>query len=167
MAYNTVIQQGRFTADGNAKTIAIRSDWDWMWVYNLSVITAAGAGAGAQFYFQRGMTDGTGVIYTKTAGTQALAVGALAANNGFFYVDSSVYSTGANTALTAITDANPPVVTSVGHGLVVNDVVQFNNLDNQRQIAGIPFTVTAVPTADTFTIGNISMANSTASTSGS
>ena len=53
MSYNTVIQQGRFTADGTNKILAIRSDIDWIRVYNESAITQATLDLGAEFYFQR------------------------------------------------------------------------------------------------------------------
>lgn len=164
MALDTVILQGRFTADGNAKTIELRSDWDWMKVYNETVMYAAGNDIGAEFYFQRGMDDGRGVLYTKEASIGALVPSQLGVNSGFFYVDSSLQSTTARAALTAITAANPPVVTSAGHGLSVGDIVRFDTLNNQPQIAGMDFTVTA--SSVTFTIGNINLVNSTASTTG-
>ncbi len=164
MAYDTVLLQGSFTADGLAKTIEIRSDWDWIKVVNQTVSFAAGGGNGAEFYFQRGMTNGRGLLYTKESTVGALVPTQLAANAGFFYVDSSIQSTGPHTALTGITAANPPVVTSAGHGLSVGDIVRFDTLNNQPQIGGIDFTVTA--SATTFTIGNINLTNSTASTTG-
>jgi hypothetical protein len=164
MAFNTVIQQGRFTADGTDKTLALRADWDWMWVYNETVLYAAGGGNGAQFYFQRGMTDGRGVVYNKLAADDSLQPAQIAADSGFVYVDSSVDSQGANTALTGLTAASPPVVTSAGHGLVVDDVVRFNTLNNQSQINGMDFSVSAA--GATFTVGNINLTNSTASTTG-
>ena len=163
MAYNTAILQGSFTADGNAKILDIRSDWDWIRVFNSTVAYAAGANTGYEFFFQRGMTNGRGVITIKT-GAGASQVGQIAANAGFFYLDSSLQTTGNRTALTGMTDANPPVVTSAGHGLSVGDIVRFDSLDNQPQIAGIDFTVTAV--GATFTIGNINLVNSSASTAG-
>jgi hypothetical protein len=164
MALDTVILQGRFTADGDNKTIALRSDWDWMRVYNETVMYAAGNDDGAEFYFQRGMTDGRGVVYAKEATIGALVPDEIAANSGFFYVDSSIFTQTARAALTAMTAANPAVVTSAGHGLSVGDIVRFDNMDNQPQIAGMDFTVTA--SGATFTIGNINLVNSTASTAG-
>jgi len=164
MALDTVILQGRFTADGNAKTIELRSDWDWMRVYNQTVMFAAGNDDGAEFYFQRGMTDGRGVLYNKEATIGALVPSQLAANEGFFYVDSSIVTPSARAALTGLTAANPPVVTSAGHGLSVGDIVRFDTLNNQPQISGMDFSVTAA--GATFTIGNINLLNSTASTSG-
>ena len=106
----TGTNQGRFTSNGSAKILQIRSDLDWMWVYNQTVQYAAGAGTGAEFYWQRGMTQGRGTIYTKTAVTNALAVSQIAANSGFYLVDSSLNIPGPSTALTGITNGNPPVV---------------------------------------------------------
>lgn len=163
MAYNTAILQGSFISDGTAKLLDIRSDWDWIHVINQTVAYASGANSGYDFYFQRGMTNGRGMVTIKTATGQS-QVGQIAANLGFFYIDSSVQTTTSRAALTGISAANPPVVTSAGHGLSVGDIVRFDSLNSQPQIAGIDFTVTA--SATTFTIGNINLANSSASTAG-
>ena len=164
MALDTVIKQGRFTADGNAKTLDLRCDWDWIKVINETVSYAAGGGDSAEFFFQRGMTDGRGLRYDKEATIGALVPTQIAANSGFFYIDSSVDAPSSRAALTGLTAANPPVVTSAGHGLSVGDIVRFDTLDNQPQIAGMDFSVTAA--GATFTVGNINLVNSTASTSG-
>jgi hypothetical protein len=164
MATNTTILQGRFTSAGTAVTLNLRSGWDWIKVYNQTVLFAAGGGSGAQFYFQNGMTNGRGVVYTKEATIGALVPSQIAANAGFFYVDQSQPVSGTRAAITGLTAANPPVVTSAGHGLIVGDIVRFDTLNNQPQIAGIDFTVTASST--TFTIGNINLTNSSASTTG-
>jgi hypothetical protein len=111
------------------------------------------------------MTDGRGLLYTKEATIGALVPTQIAANAGFFYVDSSLTAPLSNNLLTAITAANPPVVTTAATLPSVGDIVRFNMLDNQPQIAGLDFTVTAAG-GGTFTIGNINLANSTASTSG-
>jgi len=165
MSTNTTILQGRFTSTGQPVQIPLISGWDWIRVYNETVLYAAGAGNGAQFYFQNGMANGQGVLYTKEATIGALVPSQIAANAGFFYLDTSVPTIGANTALTAITAANPPVVTSNGNGLSVGNIVRFNSINNQPQIGGIDFSVTAAST-NTFTIGNINLVNSTASTAG-
>lgn len=164
MALDTVILQGRFTSDGTAKIIELRSGWDWIKVINETVDYASGNDDGAEFYFQQGMTDGRGLVYVKEATIGALVPQQIAANAGFFYIDSSLSAPTARAALTGLTAANPPVVTSAGHGLSVGDIVRFDNLNNQPQISGIDFTVTAV--GATFTVGNINLVNSTASTTG-
>lgn len=171
MALDTVIQQGRFTADGSAKTLSIRSDWDWIKVYNETALAQAAADLGYEFYFQRGMTDGRGTVWTKlgTVANDPVTVGQIAANAGFFYVDSSVTAPGANNALTAITAANPPVITTAATLPSVGDIVRINTLTGgatgQPQISGIDFSVTAAG-GGTFTVGNINLANSDASTAG-
>jgi len=160
---NTIIQQGTFTSAGTAQTLNIRSDVDWMWIYNYTQIAANALSTGYQFYWQRGMAAGTGIEYQSNAAGNAVDITTLAAG-GFTLIDSSDTTLLAAAALTGLTNANPPVVTSAGHGLVVGDIVRFDTLDNQPQIAGMDFTVTA--SAVTFTIGNIALANSTASTTG-
>ena len=64
---NTIIQQGKFTSDGAAKNLAIRSDVDWMVVYNYTNAAATGDDS-VKFYWQRGMDNGTGVYYYKDGG---------------------------------------------------------------------------------------------------
>jgi len=162
---NTIIQQGYFTADGSAKILSLRSDVDWMWVYNYTQTAANAAATGYQFYWQRGLSDGDGFEYQSNAGSTAIDMTVLgAAGGGFTLIDSSSTTLPARAALTGLTNANPPVVTSAGHGLIVGDIVRFTDLDNQEQICGIDFTVTAAGV--TFTVGNINLANSTASTAG-
>lgn len=160
----TGTNQGRFTSAGQAVTIQLRSDLDWMWVKNETVSYAAGAGTGAEFYWQRGMTQGRGTVYTKTAATNALAVGQIAAASGFYLVDSSVNIPGASTALTAI-DGNtgafnsPQVLTGNTNGLPITAVVGANNpagvvrifsTVGAEQLGGIDFSVANV-------VNNVSM----------
>lgn len=165
MSTNTLDLQGRFTSTGANVDLNLRSGWDWIKVFNQTVLFAAGGGNGAEFYFQNGMTNGRGIVYTKEATVGALVPSQIAANSGFFYLDTSLNPIGASAALTAITAANPPVITSNGHGLAVGNIVRFNTLNNQSQIGGIDFTITAANT-NTFTIGNINLLNSTATTTG-
>ena len=165
MALDTAILQGRFTSTGQAVNLNLRSGWDWIKVYNQTVLFAAGGGNGAQFYFQKGMTNGRGVVYTKEATIGALVPSQIAANSGFFYLDSSVMTPGVRAAITAMTAANPPVITSNGHGLSVGNIIRLDTMNNQGQVSGLDFTVTAV-SMNTFTLGNINLANSVASTSG-
>jgi len=134
--------QGRFTSNGNASVIILRSDLDWMWVKNITVSYAAGAGTGAEFYWQRGMAQGRGTIYTKTAVTGALAVAQIAANAGFYLVDSSVNIPGPSLALTGITNGNPPVVMSANTAsLSDGDIVRIFSTVGAKQLGGLDFTI--------------------------
>ncbi len=162
---------GYFTSTGAAKVISFASTVNYMWVYNYTQIAGAAA-VGVQYYWQYGMPQGGGLIYTVTA-TPAITLTALAAGSGFTAFNNSVVTRGPAVALTAITAANPPVVSS-GTTPTVGSIVTLSNLTSgggagfgQRQIAGMDFTVTAVNAGVSFTIGNISLLNSTATTAGS
>lgn len=145
--------QGRFTSAGSAVTIQLRSDLDWMWVKNQTVSYAAGGGTGAEFYWQRGMTQGRGTIYTKTAVTGALAVAQIAANAGFYLVDSSVNLPGPSLALTGITAGNPPVVNTANTASLNNgDVVRIFSTVGALQLAGLDFTIGALIAGTSFTL---------------
>ena len=149
--------QGRFTSTGIAKVLQIRSDLDWMFVRNETVSYAAGAGTGAEFYWQRGDTQGRGTIYTKTAVTNALAIGQIAANAGFFLADSSINIPGASVALTGITNGAPPVVnTGNTSGLANGDIVRIFNTEGAEQLGGIDFTIGALIANTSFTLAYMS-----------
>lgn len=164
----TIVQQGRFTSDGTARTIALRSDVDWMMVYNYTQAAANAASTGYKFYWQRGLAAGDGFEYQSNGASTAIDLTVLGANGGgFTLIDTSDQTPGARLALTGnLTAANPPVVNATNHTFSVGDIVRLSNLDNQPQIAGLDFTVTAIVAGASFTIGNINLANSTASTAG-
>lgn len=165
----TGTNQGRFTSTGAAQTIQLRSDLDWMWVYNQTVQYADGAGTGAEFYWQRGMAQGQGTIYTKTTATNALAVAQIAATAGFYLVDSSVNIPGASTALTGITGnagafTSPQVLTGNTNGLPVTavvgadnpaGVVRIFNTVGAQQLGGMDFTVANVVSNTSFDLINM------------
>lgn len=134
--------QGRFTSDGTARILQIRQDLDWLRVYNVSVSYQAGANTGAEFYWQRGFAQGRGTIYVKTAATNALQVGQIAANSGFYLLDSSLNVPGASTALTGITNANPPLVNTADTSALNNgDVVRIFSTVGALQLGGLDFTI--------------------------
>ena len=143
MADNTIIQQGRFTADGAAEVIKLRSDIDWMRVWNLTTRTAGGAGTGIGFYWQRGMAVDTGFEDQKLAADESLSPVVLTAG-GFTYVDtSSANPLGAiNATVTAISNAAIPIVSATSTvTLVAGDVVRFVNVVGAQQFGGIDFEI--------------------------
>ena len=143
MAYDTIIQQGRFTSAGVAKTLSIRSDVDWMKVYNYTqMATQQGTGRGVEFYWQRGMSSDTGIEYKKTNSTDALN-GVTLASGGFTLIDSSLSPNGAlNATVTAISDAAIPVVSNSGtNALSAGDIVRIINVAGAQQLGGFDFTV--------------------------
>lgn len=148
--------QGSFISAGNAVTIALPSGVDWMWVKNLTVSYAAGAGTGAEFYWQLGMPQGQGTIYTKTATTNALAVSQIAANAGFFLVDTTVNIPGPSLALTGIEANTPPIVlTSNTASLSNGDIVRIFSTVGAKQLAGLDFTIGEIVPGTSFELVNM------------
>jgi hypothetical protein len=138
----TGTNQGRFTSTGTAQSIYLRSDLDYMWVLNESQAYQAGSGQGVQYYWQRGMNQGQGVIYTKTAVTDALVIGQIAANAGFYLIDTSVNVPGPSLALTGITGAVPPQVNTGNTASLNNyDIVRIYNTVGAQQLGGMDFTI--------------------------
>jgi hypothetical protein len=145
MAYNTVLQQGRFTGTGANVTLNIRSDVDWIRVYNTTALAQAAADLAYEFYWQRGMTQGTGIGWTKlgTVGNDPVTVGALAAGTGFTLVDTSIpLITIGPAVITNISNATPTRVTSAAHGLQTGDIVRMANTAGALQLDGVDFRVT-------------------------
>lgn len=150
MADNTIIQQGSFTSTGANTTIQLRSDVDWMRVYNYTqAATQQATGRGVEFYWQRGMSAGTGIEYKKTNSADALNLVTLA-SGGFTLINSSVTTPGAlNSTITAISTASTPVVSaSSTTGLATGGVVRIINVAGAQQLGGMDFTVGTV-TANT------------------
>lgn len=143
----TIIQQGTFTQPATAAdvTLQIRSGVDWIRVYNQTVLAAAGGGNGAEFYFQLGMTDGTGLKYVKEATIGALVPSALAANTGFFLVDSSSQALGPAIAITGITNAAPPVVTVASTAsLATGNIVRITGTTGALNLGGRDYSITVL-----------------------
>jgi hypothetical protein len=139
---NTIVQSGRFTSDGVAKFVNIRSDVDWMWVYNWTqAATQQATGRGVKFYWQRGMSTDTGIEYKKTNATDALNMVTLA-SGGFTLFEQDENTLGPLTALTSISNGNPPVVTVASTAaLNTGDIVRLINVTGGQQISSIPFNI--------------------------
>lgn len=140
---NTIDLQGTFISENNITIIQLRSDVDWMCVYNLTAAEGATLGDGIEYYWQRGMTNGAGIYWYHPAADQTVAVNAITVGNGFYYVDTTEEGLGAaNTTITAISTATPPLV-SLGSttGLVNGDVVRLYGITGARQFAGIDFEI--------------------------
>ena len=148
--------QGRFVSTGLTTAINLRSDVDYLWILNESVANAGGAGTGAQYYWQRGMTQGQGTIYTKTAGTNALQIGQIAANAGFYLFDTSVNLPGPSLALTGITAAVPPVVNTINTASLTNgDIVRIYATVGALQLGGMDFTIGNINAGVSFELTNM------------
>jgi len=163
MAYNTVIQQGNFVSTGTATTIKLASGIDWMEVINWTNTTNPNDSEqyGFRYYWQLGMDNNDGLMdfydknlsagatYTSTNTTVAISefVGA----NGFTYVDSSVQNPGNRVAITAVSTANPPVVsTGSTAGLSAGSIVRLTNTTGALQLGGIDFSIDTIVASTSF-----------------
>lgn len=164
--YGTVIQQGRFTSDGNKKELSIRSDIDWMEVINETQwATTQTPGRGVKFEWQRGLSSGHAFEYTKADGANTLQAEKVT-SGGFTLLDSSNRSPEAEKTGTTITKAAPAVCTVTSHGYSTGDVVRIYSSDNMDQLNGLLFSITNTG-SNTFTLTNLNTntSNFTASTS--
>lgn len=150
----TIIQQGRFTSDGTARTIPIRSDVDWMKVYNQTAIAQDAADLGGVYYWQRGMASDIGFIYTVlgAVANDPLSLDQMA-SGGFNLIDTSGAPLTSATAITAGTNATQPVYsTGSTAGLVTGSIVRLTGLTGQENLGGIDFEIDTVVANTSFRV---------------
>jgi len=139
-----IIQQGKFTSDGTAKELAIRSDVDYIHVLNETIADADQTTAIAtEFYWQRGMTADRGIVYKKSNAAGAANLTDYLASGGFTLLDTSVMTYSAlNTGITAVSNATPPLVSLPSTtGIADGDVVRLYNIVDAQQLGGVDFMV--------------------------
>ena len=158
----TIICQGSFVVPSTviAQPIVVPSGVDWMKVSNFTQWGTIGSqtpSLGIEYFWQRGMAAGTGIVTYKANGTAALA-GDTLLTGGFTLYDPSGQTAGAlpllgnPVATTASTNATQPVVsTGTTTGLVVGSVVRMSNTA-QTDVNGIDFVVGAVTAGVSFTL---------------
>lgn len=149
----TILSQGSFVAPSTIvnRVIQIPSSADWMKVVNYTQFgTAGGASAkGVEYYWQRGMAAGTGIVKYYQNGGQDLSADTLV-SGGFTLYDPSGQDANAlplignAVATTASTNATRPVVSTADtSGVSVGSVVRLSNTA-QTDVNGIDFVVGAV-----------------------
>ena len=180
----TILGQGTFVANfvglanpnagnasigqANATVIVIPSGVDWLKVRNYTQYGTVGttgayfngsanASNGVEFFWQRGMAPGTGIVTYKGAASAVLD-GDTFVSGGFTLYDPSGQSAGSlpllgnPVATTASTNATRPVV-STGNtaGISVGTVVRLSNTA-QTDVNGMDFVVGAVTANTSFTL---------------
>lgn len=153
MSLGQLVASGRFTSDGSAKDIVLRSDFDFMRVVNFTQqATTQATGRGIQFEWQRGLADDAGFMISKENGASTVTFETIT-SGGFTRKDTSVQTPEAAKTGTALTAANPAVATLNSHGYSVGDRLRIYSTTGMLQVAGMEFTVTAVGGANNFTLG--------------
>lgn len=106
-----------------------------------------------QAYWFKDMLPGAAFVKNRVSGSAADITTNMVTTGGFTLVDPQGPNLQAAKTGTAITNADPAVVTLTSHGYSVGDTVLLTNTTGMLQIAGYSFTITAVGDADHFTLG--------------
>lgn len=153
MASLTLKQRGRFTSDGTAKKILLPGGADYFLVINQTQLaTTQATGRGVRFEWTPDMAADSAIEWKKTDSTDALNM-VLASSGGFTY-RTAQQDPGAPKTITAITAANPAVVSSTSHGFSNGDRVVIYGTTGMLQIGGMNFTVSSV-SANAFTLAGL------------
>ena len=153
--------QGSFTSTGAAQILQIREGIDWINVYNTTALAAASSTKlGVQYYWQFGMPQNSMIRYSASNAANAVNLTEFITSGGFSIVNNTINIPSAQVAITSVTNAAPPVVTTGGAlgstaGLSAGSIVQLYNVAGAQQLGGIPFTVGSVITNTSFTLANM------------
>lgn len=159
----TILGQGSFVVGATVvnQVIQIPSGVDWLKVLNYTQMGTNGgaAASGVEFFWQRGMAAGTGVVRYKINTTDVHALqGDTLLTGGFTLYDPSGQTLGAQpllgnpSATTASTNATRPVVSAASTaGIAVGTVVRMSNTA-QTDVNGIDMVVGAVTANTNFTL---------------
>lgn len=168
---NTIIQQGRFTADGNSKIISVRSDLDWMKIINYTVADddTQTTAVGVEYYWQRGMANDTGIEYKKSNAANAAQLTTALASGGFTLIDSSVVTPGGAVAITGASNVVRPIISTASTaGLSAGDIVRLASVTGAEGLDGIDFTIDTIVSNTSFRLaGALQQAQGAAGTAGS
>jgi hypothetical protein len=164
----TILSQGRFVVPATVvnQFIAIPSNADWMVVRNYTNAGKVGGatGLGVEYFWQRGMAAGTGMVeYYGNA--SAVMSGDTLVSGGFTLYDPSGQSAGSlplislPVATTAISNATSPIVlTANTAGLVASTgttrgtIVRVSNTAAQQDTQGVDFAIGAVVGSTSFSL---------------
>src|ERR1017187_1462694 len=139
----TIIQQGNFVSTGANVTLPLRQGVDWMQVYNTTQASSGSANIACKFYWQNGFPQNSMWAEARLHSFVADINIQYTTTGGFYYVDTSINRYGLiNNTVTAVTNANPPVVTTGAQtGLVAGNVVRLINIVGGQQLSSMDFTV--------------------------
>lgn len=168
MAEYSRLSNGQVTSTGGNTNVIIPYTPTRIRLFNRTAAVNASGVTNANWTINQGQGAaqrslyGTGVQSIGATGSSGTTTAGLTAGTGFTTLQAALaLQYGANFLLGASgginKNATPTVTTTTAHGLVVGNVVVFNNLyqtstTGMQQIAGIPFEVQTVPSTTTFTI---------------
>lgn len=159
----SMIAGGTFTSTISTQqdiTLVSQNPPDYIVMRNLGSSSSTGWGEASdaqeiEWFWQRSMAQGTakGIRQTSDATNPAM-IASFLSSDGISTYDTTNPPTFAGLAATAITAANPPVVSMANTGTIaVGDRVRLTNVLGQQQVSGMVFYVTAVTANVSITLG--------------
>lgn len=151
-SWNTLIIQGKFTSDGNNKTISLRSGFDYIEAVNKTALAQDASDLAFQFTQQRGQTDGSAFKWTKlgNVANDPVTVDEIT-TGGFYAVDWSGAQLGAAYNITDATNATEPVFDTADTSMLFSGaVVRLSNMVGQANLSGYDFSVDTLVTNTSF-----------------
>lgn len=143
MEYDKFIQ-GTYTSDGLAREIVLPFEPDHFEVKDQTKWGDTTAVTNIKSEWFLGFADASALGYTQTV-TSNILVSSAVSSGGFTLLDSSVNPLGSPLTGSAVTAAEPAVVSLASTaGLVNGDVVLIAGTTGMLQIAGLPFSINAV-----------------------
>ncbi len=154
LSTNQSILRGRFTSDGLSEEIVLPWFPSRFKVHNITQFGSTAAETPVMIAERTGlMPENSALTQNKTSGAATLQLPVMNLTDGISFIDGSIQSPGPELTGTAVTNADPAVVTIANHGLKVNDEIRLYETTGMLQIAGLQFTVTAVNSVNEFEIG--------------
>lgn len=152
MATDMNMDFGYFTSTGSSVIIPCRSDFDYFEVLNYTqMATTQATGRVVRSAWQRGFANGSALTGTKTNSTSAMNE-IIATSGGFTLVDTARQAFSTAVAYSAITNANPAVVsTGTTSGVVAGDTVRIYN-PLAYQLSGMDFSIDTIVGATSFNL---------------
>jgi hypothetical protein len=146
----TIITQGTFTQGATAASqkIILPSSADYFKVYNITQLGASNNGTGVIFEwfgpnYGAAATPADGALQWKIDGSNVTNVKSIT-SGGFTYVTTTPFvEAQASSAITAITNANPAVVTQ-SNSYSNGDIIRIYNTTGMLQAGGMDFQISSV-----------------------
>lgn len=167
----TILGQGSFVVATGVPAVVVKipSGADFMWVKNFTQYGANSAATGVNYYWQRGMAAGTGIVEYKNS--SAALLGDTLVSGGFTLYDPSGNPLASSIAYSAITNSTQPTISTASTAGLVSNVsivrlsLQSGDTALANAVSGIDFAVGTVVLNTSFQLKNV-MANAVGSTTG-
>ena len=149
----TILQQGTFTAIAGTTTLKLRSDIDWLKVYDPANFAVAGA-VGFEYFWQRGMAVGTGLLWYHAAASTVVNTNLLAAPLGFTRIDTSSGPVGAAIVTAAGTNAVQPVYSTADTQAMAAGAIVRVFTAGHTNLNGLDFSIDTIVNNTSFRLAN-------------